>query len=222
MNNTKVLTIGGSRNIGYLSSIRLLDLGATVTFLLRTPKTIQKYVRMGKARLVQGDALIKDDVERAWAEAAKGDDDTPVEFLIFTVGSTSPQFVLSKGFVISPPDLVTRALMNCLETLPSPTTKIITISSSGLTHTSSKKLPLLMRPLYRYLASSVVLRPAFLTNGECRGEKPSSVGKKGYRVAEWDVDRSWTVSRSDVAHFLVEGVVKHWDEWEGKCLGIGY
>ncbi|KAF8834785.1 hypothetical protein BDN67DRAFT_1006022 [Paxillus ammoniavirescens] len=89
----KVLVIGGSRNIGYLSSIRLLDSGATVTFLLRKVEvfdgneTIQKYVEQGKARLVQGDALIKDDVQRAWDEAAKGDD-KPVDLLLFTVGFT--------------------------------------------------------------------------------------------------------------------------------------
>jgi hypothetical protein len=277
MNSTKVLTIGGSRNIGYLSSIRLLDLGATVTFLLRSPKvfdsdeTIQKYVRTGKARLIQGDALVKDDVKRAWAEAAKGDDDRPVEFLIFTVGATTAQFVLTKGFVISPPNLVTQALLNCLETLPSPTPKIITISSSGLTRVSHKKLPLLLRPLYGYLLAAphadkcgaeeivahsagwpwdkidspgadiltgdwkaelpapgtlksiVVLRPALLTSGECRADRdPSSISKKPYRVTEGELDSSWTISRSDVAHFLVEGVVKHWDEWEGKCLSIAY
>lgn len=67
------------------------DLGATVTFLLRKPsvfdndETIQKYVRSGKARLVQGDALVKTDVKRVW-HAAQGDDHKPVDFLIFTVG----------------------------------------------------------------------------------------------------------------------------------------
>ena len=48
-------------------------------------ETIQKYVRSGKARLVQGDALVKADVKRAWG-AAQGDDQKPVDFLIFTVG----------------------------------------------------------------------------------------------------------------------------------------
>ncbi|KIJ59180.1 hypothetical protein HYDPIDRAFT_101173 [Hydnomerulius pinastri MD-312] len=275
MNNTKVLAIGGSRNIGYFSSIRLLDLGATVTFLLRTPKvfdndeSIQKYIRSGKARLIQGDALVKDDVKRAWAEAAKGDDDKPVDTLLFTVGGT-PHFELTKGFVISPPNLVTQSLINCLETLPSPAPKIITISSTGLTHASHQKLPLLLKPIYGYLLAVphrdkcgaeevvahsagwswdaqdspgvdilgsnwkagipipgelkkiVVVRPAMLTDGECRADQQSSKRKKAYRVNEGDVDSSWTVSRKDVAHFLVEGVVKNWDEWEGKTVSIAY
>lgn len=48
-------------------------------------ETVQKYIRAGKARLVQGDALVKDDVKRAWT-AAQGDDNKPVDFLVFTVG----------------------------------------------------------------------------------------------------------------------------------------
>lgn len=50
-------------------------------------EAIQKYVTAGKARLVQGDALVKEDVERAWA-AAQGDDGKPVDFLVFTVGKS--------------------------------------------------------------------------------------------------------------------------------------
>lgn len=48
-------------------------------------ETIQKYIRAGKARLAQGDALVKEDVKRAWV-VAQGDDAKPVDFLIFTVG----------------------------------------------------------------------------------------------------------------------------------------
>ena len=48
-------------------------------------ETVQKYIRAGKARLVQGDALVKDDVKGAWT-AAQGDDGKPVDFLVFTVG----------------------------------------------------------------------------------------------------------------------------------------
>lgn len=108
MDDLKVLTIGGSRNIGYYSSMRLLsrfvscldiysltrptDSGATVTFLLRSStafandQAIQTFVTSGKARLVQGDALVKEDVQRAWTEAGKGDDNRPVDLLVFTVG----------------------------------------------------------------------------------------------------------------------------------------
>ncbi|KAF9220200.1 hypothetical protein BS17DRAFT_797851 [Gyrodon lividus] len=152
----KVLVIGGSRNIGYLSSIRLLDSGATVTFLLRRVEAfddneiIQKYVKEGKARLVQGDALIKDDVQRAWDEAVKGDD-KPVDLLLFTVGSTTAKFNLRKGFLISPPNLVTQALINVFDTIPPSDPKVIAISSTGVTDESHRALPFALRVLYGYL-----------------------------------------------------------------------
>lgn len=96
----KVYTIGGSRNIGYHASLRLLrkssrfprvvnswesDLlswstagkGATVTFLLRNPSCfdedegIQEFVKQGKVRTVKGDALVKEDVRRGWEVAGQ-------------------------------------------------------------------------------------------------------------------------------------------------------
>ncbi|KAH7889267.1 hypothetical protein F5I97DRAFT_1842986 [Phlebopus sp. FC_14] len=157
----KVLAIGGSRNIGYLSAIRLLDLGATVTFLLRKPavfdddETIKKYVQKGKARLVQGDALVKADVQRAWDEAAKGEgeENRSVDLLIFTVGSTSAQFHPIKGFLISPANLVTQSLLNVLETVPASHPNVIAISSTGVTQVSHKALPLPLKVVYGYLIS---------------------------------------------------------------------
>ena len=272
----KVLAIGASRNIGYYSALRLLDLGYTVTFLLRKPECFNKdeditrYVKDGKARLVKGDALIKADVEHAWAEAAKGGDDQTVDFMVFTLGGV-PSFKLTKGFVLEPPNLVTQSLLNVLETLPSPQVKIITISSTGLTRESHDALPCTLKPLYGYLLASphrdkcgaeealaysagwkwdpcdssgeeilgpdwarrvpepaslkrlVVIRPALLTDGECVADKPLKQGKtEAYRIKEGDINSSWTVSRRDVAHFLVEKVVKNWDEWEGKRVSIAY
>ncbi|KAG2136063.1 hypothetical protein DEU56DRAFT_806380 [Suillus clintonianus] len=270
MENSKVLVIGGSRNIGYYSAVRLLALGATVTFLLRSSQvfdqddTIQNYIKEGKARLIQGDALVKSDVRRAWSEAQhqQGDDSDakPVNFLIFTVGGI-PQFSLRRGFTVTPPNLVTQSLLNILETLPSPHPKMITISSIGLTHASHQILPLLLKPVYSYLLSEphkdkcgaeeaithsagwtwdardspgnkisgvdwtnripnpgelksiVIVRPMLLTDGECHAD---------IKVKEGDLESSWTVSRMDVAYFLVEGVVRHWQEWEGKCVSVAY
>ena len=107
--NMNVLTIGGSKNIGYYSSIRLLgkfhlqlpssiflnfiriDAGSIVTFLLRNAscfnddEKIQKYVASGKAFLCKGDGLVQDDVRKAW-EAAEKNGKKPVDLLLFTVG----------------------------------------------------------------------------------------------------------------------------------------
>jgi len=69
------------------------------------------------------------------------------------------------------------------------------------------------------LKSIMVVRPALLNDGECRAEVK---GSKAYRVKEGGLECGWSVSRKDVAHFLVEGVVKHWQEWEGKGVTIAY
>jgi hypothetical protein len=73
----------------------LLESGDTVTFLLRNPtvfdkdEAIQEYVKSGKARLIKGDALVKDDCKKVWEEAAKGEPEGEgVDFLIFTVGES--------------------------------------------------------------------------------------------------------------------------------------
>lgn len=105
-----VFVLGASRNIGYFAALRLLGsfslffwyrpslipiviaAGATVTFLLRSTsvfdedEVVQGYVKSGKARLVKGDALVKDDVKRAWEESGR---DRSVDTVLFSIGKTS-------------------------------------------------------------------------------------------------------------------------------------
>lgn len=187
--------------------------------------------------------------------------------LAFTGGT--PQFKPTKGFVISPANLVTQSLLNCLETIPTPYPNIIAITSSGLTRAGHRKLPWLLKPVYGYLLpvphadkcgaeealahcagwewaaedspgpevlprdwkantdiptpgtlkNVVVVRPALLTDGACRADE-SSEGP--YKVEEEDIAGRWTVSRKDVAHFVVESAIKHWDDWKGKRVSIAY
>ncbi|KAJ3937581.1 MAG: hypothetical protein NXY57DRAFT_365338 [Lentinula lateritia] len=151
-----VFAIGASRNIGYYSSLRLLDAGCNITFLLRSPsvfdtdESIQSYVRSGKAHLVKGDALVQSDVQHAWDEALTHG---AVDLVLFTVGGL-PSFKLSKGFVVSPSNLVTQSLLNVLCTMPSqqPKPRLITISSTGLTHSSFALIPFILKPLYALLS----------------------------------------------------------------------
>jgi hypothetical protein len=189
------------------------------------------------------------------------------------------KFELTKGYTVSPPNLVTQCLVNALSTLPTsfPHPKIIAISTSGLTKSSYSSLPLLLKPLYSYalagphkdkvgmervigycagwswdngkvkdvvlgkseewkeglpepgtLKSVVVIRGASFTDGECKAEKLAGKdgkgkgkGKQPYRVKEGDVG-GYTISRKDVAHFVVEGVLEEWDKWQGKCVSIAY
>ena len=70
----------------------------------------------------------------------------------------------------------------------------------------------------------VVIRPALLVDGECKADKAQGgkgKGKEPYRVREGDIG-GWTVSRKDVAHFVVEGALGDWQKWAGKCVSIAY
>ena len=73
------------------------------------------------------------------------------------------------------------------------------------------------------LANNVVIvRPALLTDGECRAEGP----KGGYRVRSDDdlaVSGGYNVSRQDVAHFIAERVLgEEWATWAGKGVSLAY
>ncbi|KAF7365159.1 NAD(P)-bd-dom domain-containing protein [Mycena venus] len=151
-----ILSVGGSRNIGYLSAIRLLEQGSTVTFLLRSPSTfdgdatIQKYVKSGHARLVKGDATIEADTQRAWDQAGI------VDAVVFTVGAY-PSFSITKGLVQMPHDLCTQCILNVLCTMPTyanaPQPKLVVLSSTGLGPAAHKALPLALKPLYSMIIS---------------------------------------------------------------------
>ncbi|KAG6919715.1 hypothetical protein DXG01_002661 [Tephrocybe rancida] len=280
-----ILVVGGSRNIGYHTAIRFLEAGHSVTFLLRrlsvfdNDATVQKFIKSNLAHLVQGDALIKDDVQHAWNSAAANVDTGIIDLLVFSVGAGVSQgsFHITKGIIISPPNLVTHALLNVLATLPSPCPKIITISSTGITRTSRDSLPMPIKLLYGYLIAAphrdkcgaerliahvsgwnwdakeygepgedildsaggwkgtpglpaagsvkdiLVVRPALLTDGKSVADayEGKHNSQAPYRVSEADF-KAWTVSRRDVAHYIFDAVLHHWEEFSGKRMNIGY
>ncbi|KAG5727330.1 hypothetical protein E4T56_gene12124 [Termitomyces sp. T112] len=270
-----ILIIGGSRNIGYYSAIRFLDAEHTVTFLLRKASVfdrddqIQTALNSGKAQLVQGDALVKEDVQRAWTSAIAHGKSGSVDLLLFTVGG-EPSFSLTKGFALSPPNLVTQCLLNTITTLPDLQTRIIVITSVGLTRSSRAELPVPLKPLYAWVLHPahrdkigverliahcagwewndnedgkihpgiladdwkdtpglpspgsvqevMVIRPGLLTDGDCLADTP---GGKKYRVSEDELG-GWTVSRRDVAHFVVDVAMGRWSEFYKRRVNIMY
>ncbi|KAA1479486.1 hypothetical protein DENSPDRAFT_846263 [Dentipellis sp. KUC8613] len=273
-----VYALGASRNIGYYASLRLLKKGATVTFLLRNPSIfdndadIQPYIKEGKARLVKGDALNREDVAAGWTSAGQVG---PIDLLLFTVGGT-PNFSIRHGLVLATPDLCTRSILNTLSTLPrtQPAPRVVVVTSTGLSETANADLPYAVRALYMLihtihadkmgaervllrvqgtplpadkkdaglellpagwesteglptkgaLPDLVIVRPAVLTDGACYAES----GKKSdeYRVrAEGDkaVPKGYTISRRDVAHFIVERLLgSEWDTYKGKGVSLAY
>ncbi|TFK46706.1 hypothetical protein OE88DRAFT_1637825 [Heliocybe sulcata] len=268
--NLNVLAIGASKNVGYHAATRLLDQGATVTFLLRSPsvfdndENMKRYVASGKAKIVKGDALKREDVARAWQSANEGG---AVDLLLFTLGGY-PSFSLTKGLALDPPNLVTQAVLNTLTTIPtSIKPKIIAVTSNGLDQASHKALPLAMKPFYSFLLDGphkdklgaerlfahcagrewvegeplatilhpgwstteglpekgaladniVVVRPAVYTNGSCQAEEGGRV-----RTSREIISGAYTVSRKDVAYFIVEGILKDWEHWKGSTACIAY
>ncbi|EJD06264.1 uncharacterized protein FOMMEDRAFT_18409 [Fomitiporia mediterranea MF3/22] len=273
----KVLVIGGSRNIGYYASQRLLNAGATVTFLLRkrscfdSDESIKPYIASGKARLVQGDALKEEDVSQAWEAASEGDDG-PLDVVLFSVGGV-PKMSITKGAVLDPPDICTRCMVNLLSIYPrDPATqpKLVLVSSNGLSKSAHSSLPFVIKPLYSFVLDGphkdklgmertvhhaagwewptedgepskdilpdgwqarvnpqgwlkhvVVVRPALLTDGDSKGdEKPKKNGKPPYRTGDKDLSGSYTVSRKDIAHFIVTQALAEWPKWDGKCIRV--
>lgn len=151
-----------------------------------------------------------------------------------------------------------------------PQPRLITISSTGLTHSSFALIPFVLKPLYALLSvphkdkvgaerviahcagwkwevdsdeepgddilgerwlerdglpaagsfkNVLVIRPALLTDGECKAEKGGK--KNAYRVKEGDFS-AYTVSRKDVGHFVADAVLNRWSEFENKLVTIGY
>ncbi|KAH9900787.1 hypothetical protein C8Q73DRAFT_786234 [Cubamyces lactineus] len=276
--------LGGSKNIGYHAALRLLEQGSTVTFLLRrtsvfdNDERMQRYIRQGKATLVAGDGLKLEDVKRGW-EASLDAGHGTVDFVLFSIGGI-PDFHLTKGFVLNPPDLCTRSLLNLFRTIPpalrTPATqpRFVVLTSRGITHHSHSTLPVALRAFYGMVLGSphmdklgaervlahcmgrpwstdsdgetkenvlppgwqkldgllaegelkrvVIVRPALLTDGECRADDPKRTGKPAYKAVAGEEVGGYTVSRRDTAHFIVEGALKNWDEWEGKGVCLVY
>jgi len=152
-----ILVFGGSRNIGYFATLRLLNQGHSATLLLRNEKVfdedeqMKRFVESGTAQLVQGDALVPEDVKRAWEKAT--DSGRGVDYVLFTIGATPDMasFKVTKGYTINPPNITTKAILNVLCTMPdtTPRSKIIGITSMGVTKDSPT--PLVFKPLYAYL-----------------------------------------------------------------------
>ncbi|KAI0697313.1 hypothetical protein C8T65DRAFT_582797 [Cerioporus squamosus] len=275
--------LGASKNLGYHATFRLLKKGYTVTLLLRSTSVfdndeqMQPFVRNGKAQLVRGDALNKDDVRKGW-EAAIQAGGGKVDAVLFAIGGR-PSFSMSRGLALDPPGLCTASLLNVLTTIPdslrAPETqpRFVIITALGITSEMRAELPLVLKPIYSVflrftmvdklgieravahcagwpwtskdepandvlppgwqstpgllgqgeLKHVVIVRPAALTDGECRGDEAGKTGQAPYRTSkDTTMSGAYTVSRQDVAHFVVEDVLPRWSEWEGSGVALAY
>ncbi|KLT42031.1 hypothetical protein CC85DRAFT_285959 [Cutaneotrichosporon oleaginosum] len=124
---------------------------ARITLLLRNPNVfdadaaVMDAVKDGRVKLVQGDATVEADVERAIESA---------EVVLTSIGGT-PSFTL-RGFKLDNPTVCTdaaRALLRVLSRIPlSARPRVIAISSMGI-GTNHSTMPLPLRILYPWLLS---------------------------------------------------------------------
>lgn len=69
----------------------------------------------------------------------------------------TPSFSLTKGFVVTPPDLCTHSLRNVVSTLPASLRapgaqpRFVVITSNGCTASGHEALPLAVLPVYKYM-----------------------------------------------------------------------
>ncbi|KDQ61250.1 hypothetical protein JAAARDRAFT_191348 [Jaapia argillacea MUCL 33604] len=246
----KVLVLGGSRHISYHSALRLLGKGHTVTFLLCNPaifngdEKVQPFISSGQARIVQGNAMKSDDVNRAWDTAGKGEPEGVVDLCLFSIGATTGKFSLTKGAIINPINVCNQSMMNVLCTMPKPArTKdkiglervLYHVGGKPYTETEMGGEPgeeILEKEWNRTreglppegkFTNTVTVRPALMFDGDCKGDAPANkAGKAPYRFAEGNFPGAWTISRQDVAHFIVEVILPEWEKWAGKVATIGY
>ncbi|PIL28686.1 hypothetical protein GSI_08730 [Ganoderma sinense ZZ0214-1] len=281
-----VFAIGASKNIGYFAALRLLNQGATVTYLLRSVNTFDNnaemlpFIKSGKAKLVHGDGLKPETIRDGWATAREAGNGK-VDLVLFTLGGV-PNFSLTRGLIFDPADLVTRSLLNTFSMMPAELRapaeaqpRFVVITSMGITTAARKALPLAIKPLYGSMLSAphddklgaerviahvrglpwpadspdqvkpqvladgwqdtpglpaegeirkvIIIRPALLSDGECRGDRESKKGKAPYRAMKDGVfGDGYRVSRKDVAHFIVCDVLSNWERWEGSGVTVAY
>ncbi|KAG8733696.1 hypothetical protein FRC12_018788 [Ceratobasidium sp. 428] len=70
---------------------------------------------------------------------------------------------------------------------------------------------------------TLVVRPAALMRKRCRGDREASGSGSAvpYRIQE-EWNGGWTISKRDVAHFIVERALGEWATWGGRRVRIAY
>ncbi|TFL00595.1 hypothetical protein BDV98DRAFT_569269 [Pterulicium gracile] len=74
------------------------------------------------------------------------------------------------------------------------------------------------------LTNLLVVRPLPLTDGECQGDKTKDErhGKDPYKVETLNVNNEWSISKKDVAHFIVKAATSKWEQYKNSAVYLGY
>lgn len=74
------------------------------------------------------------------------------------------------------------------------------------------------------LEQLAVVRPLLLTDGDCMGDKTKDelAGAEPYRVETLNSTNAWSISRKDVAHFVVKATTSRWEQYKGSAVYLAY
>ncbi|KAJ2716278.1 hypothetical protein H4R19_000742 [Coemansia spiralis] len=214
----RVTILGASRNTGKALVEQALESGRVeITVLARAPEHLPfTSEQLAKLTVVKGDATVKADLARA------------VEGADMVITSLGAKMSLTGTADMGVEETATRLLLEIIEeTRADSKPRIIMVSSTGVG--TSRDVPLIMRPLVSLLlrtphrhkavaeaairqsgAPFTLVRPALLTNGALT---------RTYRAAPYVC--GYTISRSDVAHFVLEQCILE-DRWVGEAPAIAY
>ncbi|KAJ2725000.1 hypothetical protein GGI07_001569 [Coemansia sp. Benny D115] len=205
----RVAVLGASRNTGrsFVEQAVAKNADFEITVLARNPESLNFTAdEAAKITVVKGDALNRDDVARTIEGA---------DLVLCSLGAKING--LSKPQDMGIEEIGTQHVLDIIkETRRDNPPRVIMVSSTGVGETNANyDVPYILRPFYSILLKAphkhktiteaaiknsgipyTIVRPALLTSGEITGKYRADVGVCGY-----------TVSRKDVAHFILEKCV---------------
>ncbi|KAJ1850377.1 hypothetical protein LPJ73_003479 [Coemansia sp. RSA 2703] len=205
----RVSVLGASRNTGrsFVEQAIASDTVFNITILARNPDSLNfTPAEMEKITVVKGDALNKEDIGRTLEGC---------DVVLCSLGAKISGLSMPKDMGIE--EIGTLHVLDIIkETRADNPPRIIMVSSTGVGESNSNyDVPYVLRPIYSLLLKSphkhktvvekaikesgisyTIVRPALLTSGDLTKKYRADIGVCGY-----------TVSRKDVAHFILEQCV---------------
>ncbi|KAJ2741229.1 hypothetical protein GGI20_005331 [Coemansia sp. BCRC 34301] len=197
----RVAVLGASRNTGKAFVEQAIERDIQITVLARSPEKLPfTEEQLSKIQVVKGDALVKEDIAKTIVGA---------DIVICSLGAKIEGLSISGDIGVEE-----AGVKNIIETIKEAKTvtapRLVMISSTGVN--GNYDVPYVFRPFYSYLLAKphqhkevaesaikasglpyTIVRPALLTSGKLTRTYRADVGVCGY-----------TVSRNDVAHFVLE------------------
>lgn len=94
------------------------------------------------------------------------------------------------------------------------------LPSPGSVETLVLRLPMLVDPKQKPAPPTAQAGATSSADNEPEGKKKEEEEKPKYRFGGPELSGTYTISRDEVAHFIVETVFKDWDQFKGKAITV--